>query len=63
MLARDPKTTFAIASDTEADSDAVILAVAIRDKAACELEIPKDKYDGMALLELIERHTGTHATC
>jgi hypothetical protein len=40
-----------------AEPEAVILTLAIRDKGACELRIPKSRYDGIALLELIEKHT------
>lgn len=36
---------------------AVILSVAIRGKATCELRIPKSRYDAFALMELIEKHT------
>ena len=40
-----------------AEPDAVILTLAIRGKGACELRIPKSRYDGISLLELIEKHT------
>lgn len=39
------------------EPEAVILTLAIRGKGACELRIPKSRYDGIALLELIEKHT------
>jgi hypothetical protein len=39
------------------EPEAVILTVAIRGKAACELRIPKSRYDAFALMELIEQHT------
>jgi hypothetical protein len=35
----------------------VILTLAIRGKAACELRIPKSRYDAFVLLDLIEKHT------
>lgn len=57
MLAEHPGTTYAITTDTEAEPDAVIMTLAIRNKATCELRIPKVKYDGLALLEMIENHT------
>lgn len=41
----------------DADPEAVILTLAIRGKGACELRIPKSRYDAFALLELIEQHT------
>ena len=58
-LEEDPGLRFAVEAHIDADPDAVILALAIRDKAACELRIPKEKYDPFLLLELIERHSGT----
>ena len=39
-------------------TDPVIAAVAIRDLATFELAIPQHSYDGMVLLELIEKHYG-----
>ncbi len=56
MLEAAPDTQRAIYADTDSDPDNVILAVAIRDKATCELLIPKAKYDPWLLLELIKRH-------
>ncbi|MEI6514040.1 MAG: hypothetical protein WCO51_12330, partial [bacterium] len=53
----DPGLRYAMEAHAEGDPDAVILTLAIRDKAACELRIPKSRYDAFALLELIERHT------
>ncbi len=41
----------------DGESETVILSLAIRDKGACELRIPKSRYDAFKLLELIERHT------
>ncbi len=37
----------------------VLKALAIRGKATCEFQIPRDRYDGFLLLDLIERHGGT----
>ena len=37
-------------------TDPVIAAVGIRDLATFELAIPRHSYDGMVLLELIEKH-------
>lgn len=54
----DPGLRYAVEAHIDADADAVILTLAIRDKAACELRIPRDKYDPFLLLDLIERHTG-----
>jgi len=59
MLAGRPDVRYSLVTDTEADSEAVILALAIRDVGTCELRIPKAKYDPFLLLDLIERHGGT----
>jgi hypothetical protein len=41
-LAQEPSITYAMQTDIEAEPDAVILAVAIRDIGTCELRIPRD---------------------
>ncbi len=56
-LEGDPGLRYAVQSHDEVEPDSVILTVAIRGKGACELRIPKSRYDGFALLELIEKHT------
>jgi len=56
MLDAAPGTQRAIYADTDSDPLNVILAVAIRHVATCEMLIPKAKYDPWRLLELIERH-------
>jgi hypothetical protein len=65
MLADQPGVRYAVLMDTEADHEAVILALAIRralpdgGTVTCELTIPRAKYDPFLLLQLIERHGGT----
>lgn len=65
MLAERPRIRYAVITDTDADPDAVILALAVRgampdgSTVTCELAIPRTKYDPFLLLELIERHGGT----
>lgn len=59
MLAANPEARYAALTDNESDPEAVILALAIRGRAMCELRIPRDKYDGLLLLDLIEKHGGT----
>jgi hypothetical protein len=59
ILAARPGVRHAVLTDTEADPDAVILALAIKGVATCELRIPRQKYDPFLLLELIKRHGGT----
>jgi len=56
-LRSNPGLHLALGTDVDADLDAVIVSLAIRDKGACELRIPKSKYDAFALLRLIQRHT------
>jgi hypothetical protein len=57
MLAANPSARYAVVTDTGADP--VILALAIRGQATCELLIPRDKYDGFLLLDLLNRYGGT----
>ncbi len=38
---------------------AVLLTLAIRGVGTCELAIPRAKYDGVLLLDLIDKHCGT----
>jgi len=56
-LEGDPGLRYVMETHDEVEPDAVILTLAIRGKAACELRIPKSRYDGFALMELIEKHT------
>lgn len=48
---------FALLVDDDA-TDPVIATVAIRNVATFEMAIPQHSYDGMVLLELIEKHYG-----
>ena len=59
LLAEHPTCRYAVITDAEADPEAVLLTLAIRDAGTCELRIPKAKYDGVLLLDLIERHSAT----
>jgi hypothetical protein len=43
MLAEHPGITYAMTSDTDLEPDAVIVTLAIRGKATCELRVPKDR--------------------
>lgn len=56
-LRGNPGLIYAMTAHDDIEPEAVILTLAIRDKAACELRIPKSRYDAFALLELIEKHT------
>ena len=60
MLGRlgvNPDLRYAMESHEHVEPEAVILTVAIRDKGACEVRIPKSRYDAFALLELFDKHT------
>ena len=59
MLADHPEARYAVLSDMRADPGAVLLTMAIRGLWTFELRIPREKYDGTLLLDLIERHGET----
>jgi len=52
-LVEKPETKRAIITDIESNPDNVILAIAIRDQYTFEMLIPKDKYDALMILELL----------
>ncbi len=53
----DSDLIYVMQTHDEVEHDVVIMTVAIRGKGACELRIPKSRYDGFALMDLIEKHT------
>ena len=57
MLAANPDITYAFTSDDETDPEYVIITLAIRGKATCDLRIPRSRYDGFKVLDLIEQCT------
>ncbi len=57
MLQAAPGTRYAVLV-TDASTDPVVVAVGIREIATFEMEIPHKYYDGMVLLELIEKLSG-----
>ena len=57
MLESAPSIRYAMCAG-DVSNDPVIVTVCIRGGATFELEIPYEKYDGMALLELIEGKCG-----
>lgn len=65
MLAKRSDIRYSLITDDRADPEAVILVLAIRgamndgSTITCELHIPRNKYDGVLLLDLIERHGET----
>jgi hypothetical protein len=59
MLTANPGARYALVTDLESDPEAVLLTLAIRGRASCELRIPRDRYDPFLLLAQIERHGST----
>jgi hypothetical protein len=59
MLADHPTARYAALTDMQADPEVVILTLAVRGRATCDLRIPREKWDGVLFLELLERHCGT----
>ena len=59
LLAANTSARYALVTDSECDPEAVLLTLAIRGRATCELRIPREKYDPFLLLGLIERHGST----
>ena len=57
ILEAAPGTRYAVLV-ADASADPVVVAVGIREIVTFELEIPHKYYDGMVLLELIEKHYG-----
>jgi hypothetical protein len=45
----------------DASTDPVLVAVGVRNIVTFEMEIPQKYYNGMELLELIEKQSGEHA--
>lgn len=59
MLEAQPSARYAVFADDRTFPEAVIIGLAIRSRATCELRIPRDKWDGVLFLESLERHLGT----
>ena len=58
-MEENPNKQRAVYADTESDHGNVILTIAVRHLATCEMFIPKDRYDPFRLLELIEQYAGS----
>jgi hypothetical protein len=56
MLANYPDAGYACVSDTEVDLPAVMLTLAIRDRGVFDVWVPRQKWDGVLFLQLLERH-------
>ena len=60
LLEASPGTRYAVYVE-DASTDPVFVAVGVQNLATFEMEIPQKYYDGMELLELIEKQSGEHA--
>ena len=56
MLAERPGTKYALLVE-DATTDPVVATVAIRGLATFDMEIPQHSYNGVALLELVDKHS------
>lgn len=56
MPEHDPEPHYALLTADDGNGP-VIVAIGIRNVATAELEIERSRYDGMLLLELLEKHT------
>ena len=54
MLDKNPGTRLALVTDTQAEPESVIVTVGVRDKGTADLRIPRERYDGLKVLALIE---------
>jgi len=54
MLKANPGSLRALYTDTQSDPNNVILTVAIRGKASCEMYVAKKRFDPFQLLSLVE---------
>ena len=59
ILAANPEVRYAIKTDDKCIPHVVLLTLAVRGRATCELYIPQEKYDPFLLLSLIDRHGST----
>jgi hypothetical protein len=55
ILDANPDLQRAAVTDTEGDQDCVVVTIGVRGQATGEVLIPRGKYDGVALLALLER--------
>ena len=49
----------AVITDTDSIPDTVIVTVAVRGVAVGWILVPKDRFDGLAVLAMLERHNQT----
>ncbi len=56
-LSKNPSLRLAVV--VEEETERYVATVAVRGKGVVDLAIDRDRYDGLALLELVERHGGS----
>ena len=59
MLANDPALRLAVVCDGQGDPVPVTVAIRV---GTCEVLIPAARFDPLAILDLVERHTRTNVT-
>ena len=59
MLRDDPGIRYAAITDDESDPANVIVSMSIRGVATFDMLIPREKWDGVLFLQLLERHSET----
>jgi tubulysin polyketide synthase-like protein len=52
----NPRITRAVVTDTQSEPGAVVVTIGLRGGAIGEIVIPAGRYDGLALLALLERY-------
>ncbi len=57
MLEAKPEVIRAIHADSESDPDNVILVIAVRGLATCEMLLPKANYDAWQLIALVDKYS------
>lgn len=60
MLTDNPEIVYAVTTGTPDPDGYEVIDLAIRDKGSCTLRIPRDKYDGLKIMELLETATSPH---
>jgi hypothetical protein len=59
ILEANPGFKYTVVTDTNADPGAVVVHIGIRDVGSGEIEIAEARYDGVALLALLERSSNS----
>ena len=54
LLEANPRALRAMCTDIHSDPNSVILTIAIRNRATCEMHVAKERFDPFQLLSLVE---------